>query len=369
MTSSASSSICDAGSPLSSSIDAQSSARHAAARASKPSVCSSMNAWSSTVPGAASSRSSSALFTPANSARSPLTRTGRNRSASSVPWPAGRAAFCGFLNRISPASGSGLTATIVAPRCLASSSADEHPRVVGARVLPDDHDQVGVVEMSSRVTVPLPIPIVSVSAAPLDSWHMFEQSGRLLVPSRGRAAGRRTRPRCRPGRWCRRRARFGSGERAEPGRRSAGTRRPRRSACSGWRPAARYIGSVSRPLASSQWSVCSRRSATGCAAKNAASDPLARRLPGHRLRAVLAELRVACGPRRPGRARRSSGSRNRRPGSSAAASARDRAGPISASAYRIETATPGTPTADVSGSPTRKFPRPRLRLAHTVFNN
>ncbi len=37
--------------------------------------------------------------------------------------------------------------------------------------------------MSSSVTVPLPMPIVSVSATPLDSWHMFEQSGRLFVPS------------------------------------------------------------------------------------------------------------------------------------------------------------------------------------------
>jgi hypothetical protein len=36
---------------------------------------------------------------------------------------------------------------------------------------------------SSSVTVPLPIPIVSESAVPLDSWHMFEQSGRLLVPN------------------------------------------------------------------------------------------------------------------------------------------------------------------------------------------
>ena len=36
---------------------------------------------------------------------------------------------------------------------------------------------------SSRVTVPLPIPIVSWRATPLDSWHMFEQSGRLFVPN------------------------------------------------------------------------------------------------------------------------------------------------------------------------------------------
>ena len=39
------------------------------------------------------------------------------------------------------------------------------------------------VSKSSSVTVPLPMPIVSVSAAPLDSWHMFEQSGRLFVPN------------------------------------------------------------------------------------------------------------------------------------------------------------------------------------------
>ena len=37
--------------------------------------------------------------------------------------------------------------------------------------------------MSSSVTVPLPMPIVRPRATPLDSWHMFEQSGRLLVPS------------------------------------------------------------------------------------------------------------------------------------------------------------------------------------------
>ena len=36
---------------------------------------------------------------------------------------------------------------------------------------------------SSRDTVPLPMPMVCVSAVPLLSWHMFEQSGRLFVPS------------------------------------------------------------------------------------------------------------------------------------------------------------------------------------------
>ena len=40
------------------------------------------------------------------------------------------------------------------------------------------------VSTSVSVTVPLPMPMVSVSALPEDSWHMFEQSGRLLVPRR-----------------------------------------------------------------------------------------------------------------------------------------------------------------------------------------
>ena len=145
-----------------------------------------MNAWSMTRPAAsraASSRSSSTLFTPANSARSPFTRTRRNRSASFVPWPARPRAFCGFLNRISPASGSGLTATIVAPRCLASSRAASIRGWLVPGFCPTTTISPAWSEMSSRVTVPLPIPIVCVRAAPLDSWHMFEQSGRLLVPS------------------------------------------------------------------------------------------------------------------------------------------------------------------------------------------
>ncbi len=35
---------------------------------------------------------------------------------------------------------------------------------------------------SSRLTEPLPMPMVSSRATEVDSWHMFEQSGRLLVP-------------------------------------------------------------------------------------------------------------------------------------------------------------------------------------------
>ena len=35
---------------------------------------------------------------------------------------------------------------------------------------------------SDRLTLALPMPIVSASATEVDSWHMLEQSGRLLVP-------------------------------------------------------------------------------------------------------------------------------------------------------------------------------------------
>ncbi len=37
--------------------------------------------------------------------------------------------------------------------------------------------------MSVTETEPLPMPMVSASAVPDDSWHMFEQSGMLLVPN------------------------------------------------------------------------------------------------------------------------------------------------------------------------------------------
>ena len=46
----------------------------------------------------------------------------------------------------------------------------------GAFVLPFVHDYTPV-----NMNV-LPMPIVRERATPVDSWHMFEQSGRLLVP-------------------------------------------------------------------------------------------------------------------------------------------------------------------------------------------
>ena len=40
-----------------------------------------------------------------------------------------------------------------------------------------------LLSMSSSVAAPLPTPSVSTMATPDDSWHMFEQSGRLFVPN------------------------------------------------------------------------------------------------------------------------------------------------------------------------------------------
>ena len=82
---------------------------------------------------------------------------------------------------MSPVSGSGLTATIVAPLCFAFSSAVS----IRGWLLPGfcPHNTSSSASwMSSNVTVALPIPIVSANATDVDSWHMFEQSGRLLVP-------------------------------------------------------------------------------------------------------------------------------------------------------------------------------------------
>ena len=51
--------------------------------------------------------------------------------------------------------------------------------MVRAGILAGNEDRLRPIE----VTVPLPTPIVSIKAVPLDSWHMLEQSGRLFVPS------------------------------------------------------------------------------------------------------------------------------------------------------------------------------------------
>ena len=55
--------------------------------------------------------------------------------------------------------------------------------MIGAGVLPDDDDEVGLLEILQFHADPLPMPRLSTNAVPDDSWHMLEQSGRLFVPN------------------------------------------------------------------------------------------------------------------------------------------------------------------------------------------
>ena len=82
---------------------------------------------------------------------------------------------------MSPGSGNGLTAMMVAPLRFAFSSATSMRGWLLPGFCPATISR-SALWMSSIETVPLPMPIVSVRAEPLDSWHMFEQSGRLFVP-------------------------------------------------------------------------------------------------------------------------------------------------------------------------------------------
>ena len=98
-----------------------------------------------------------------------------------MPTPTTPLGVCGFLNLIRPASGNGLMERIFAPFCLAISSADS----IRGWLVPGFWPLITMsfaVWTSSRLTEPLPMPIVSASATEVDSWHMLEQSGRLLVP-------------------------------------------------------------------------------------------------------------------------------------------------------------------------------------------
>src|SRR5258708_1314711 len=88
----------------------------------------------------------------------------------------------GCLKRVSPVSGSGLMCTILQPRRFACSSEVS----IRGWFVPGFWPMTKIASArskSSSVTVPLPKPIDSFMPVPLDSWHMFEQSGRLLVPN------------------------------------------------------------------------------------------------------------------------------------------------------------------------------------------
>ncbi len=109
--------------PVDRSTSDQSRPRTCSAHSSNCAVCREMKSWSSTVPGAASSHVTSRWPMAWNSARSPLMRTGRCTSDSSVPLPSTPLTFCGLRKLSSPASRNGLMVRNFAPRRLASSSA------------------------------------------------------------------------------------------------------------------------------------------------------------------------------------------------------------------------------------------------------
>ena len=120
---------------------------------------------------------------PGSSARSPLTRIGRCRSASAVPEPTQPRGVCGFRNVTSPASRSGLTEMILAPLRFAVSSAVS----IRGWLVPGFCPAITISSamwMSCSDTEPLPIPMVSASATEVDSWHMFEQSGQVVGAER-----------------------------------------------------------------------------------------------------------------------------------------------------------------------------------------
>ncbi len=83
---------------------------------------------------------------------------------------------------MSPVSGMGLIDTIVAPFRFARS------RAVSIRgwFVPGFWPMMKIVSVTSKspnTTVDLPTPMLWTIAVPDDSWHMFEQSGRLFVPN------------------------------------------------------------------------------------------------------------------------------------------------------------------------------------------
>ena len=171
----ASSVICARVSPVTSVTISQSMPLTCAFHSVNPLVYRSMKSWSS------ASHFTSNDPSAWNSARSPLILMGRCRSVSFVPSPTNPLAFCGFLKATRPASRSGLIDTMVAPFRLAISNADS---ILGWLV--PGFWPATMINCawwtSSMLTDALPIPIDSANPTLVDSWHMFEQSGRLFVP-------------------------------------------------------------------------------------------------------------------------------------------------------------------------------------------
>jgi hypothetical protein len=155
-------------------------------RASKPVVCSAMKPRSSTPlpPPArsAASASNSHFIMPFMVAMSPpifglkyVVAIGTERPVSIS------AGSCGEVKRSRPRSGIGFSTTIGTPR---SDTSRKVPSMRGWLVpgLWPMQNTASACSKSSSCTVPLPTPIASGRPTLEASWHMFEQSGKLLQP-------------------------------------------------------------------------------------------------------------------------------------------------------------------------------------------
>ena len=178
--------------------------------------------------------------------------------------------FWGFLKRISPASGSGLTATMVATRLLGGLQVVEHARGVGARVLAADDDELGLLQGAQRDRALADADLLGHRRARGLVAHVGAvrqvvgavRANHQLVEERSLVAGA---PRGVEGGVvrCRQRAQVPGDDLVGP--------LPGDPFIVCVPPAILYIGSVSRPCWPSHHSLCSCRASIGCLAKNVRS--------------------------------------------------------------------------------------------------
>ena len=170
-------------------MSSQAVRRRSSASASKPVVCCSMKARSSTgsppARTAASCASRTSFIMPFSAATSPPIRTWQYSLAIRVELNVAISiGSCGAANRSSARSRSGFIATIGTPRRDASCSVGHHSRAVGAGVLPDHENGVRLPRNPPAERFPCRSRCFRAGPTLVASWHMLEQSGKLLVPKR-----------------------------------------------------------------------------------------------------------------------------------------------------------------------------------------
>ena len=228
---------------------------------SKPRSAASMNSRSTTVPGAASSASSSSRFS-AGEQRQVAAEPDLHELVGELryPWPTTPRSLLRVLEPHQPGLGQRIDRDDPSRRSrLAFSSADS----IRGWLVPGFCPTMTIRSASCDVVAASPSPcrcrcVSSQRGARRLVAHVravrqvvrAEAADEQLVEERGLVAG--------AARGVEHRL-VGDGQRVQLARRSARRRRPRRSARSGWRRGASTIGSVSRPCWPSQYSVCSRQ--------------------------------------------------------------------------------------------------------------